>query len=225
MGVVQECEPASFVLIAVPTHTCQVATTTMMSIVGGYARLMKLGVKVAVTCVEGQAYIQHARNIIIKGFLESPATDLLFIDYDVGFEPDAMVRITQARRPFVAGAYPLKTEQPEWHIAFKKGGIVEPDAEGLLNPAEVMTGFLRLNRAVFEDFDCGDYLYEGETFKEFFRCGPVNNDGVFMGEDVDFCRRWGAQGGNIHMIPDLTFSHMGVRLWVGNWANSFKRED
>ena len=38
-------------------------------------------------------------------------------------------------------------------------------------------------------------------------------DGLLMGEDVSFCRRWTDAGGEIQMLVDEVLSHAGVTTY------------
>ncbi len=206
-------------MIATPTHTSQNAIATTASLVNACVRLDRMNVKVAFTYVEGEAYIDNARNWFVTQFLASKATDILFLDYDVGFDVDGFLRVVMSRRPFTCGVYPLKTEEESYPVCFD-GENVEVDAEGFVHPLVVPNGFWRLNRSVFEVMDHEDYEYgpPGQESRHlgYFRHGP--RAGRFIGEDADFCRRWLAVGGEISMVPDVEFTHTGTKTWRGNWA-------
>ncbi len=223
--VIQECDPASYLLVAIPTFTGQVEVETAQSLMAGCVRLTKLGVRIALTYITGVS-LQHARNYMATQFLESPATDMLLVDSDVGFEPDAMVRVVLARRPFVAGVYPLKVDGDHWPICFgPDAGVVAAAADGLVEVPSVPGGFLRLNRAVFEvlDYDEATHTTLGSEIPLRWYFRDRLHDGVPTDSDVDLCRRWRALGGRVHMIPDLTFQHVGRKVWTGNWADNTRK--
>lgn len=57
----------------------------------------------------GDALITRARNTVVTQFLDDPqATHLLFIDADIGFEPDAVFRLLAFDAEIVGGVYPTK---------------------------------------------------------------------------------------------------------------------
>lgn len=57
----------------------------------------------------GDALVTRARNELVASFLDSPgATHLLFIDADIGFEPDQVFRLMDLGADVTAAAYPLK---------------------------------------------------------------------------------------------------------------------
>jgi len=53
--------------------------------------------------------ITRSRNALVKTFLDNPtATHLMFIDADIGFEPEAVHRLLAFDEDVVAGMYPVK---------------------------------------------------------------------------------------------------------------------
>ena len=66
-------------------------------------------VELAVQIRDGDALITRARANLVSLFLDdTEATHLLFIDADIGFEPDQVLRLLTSGADVVAGAYPIK---------------------------------------------------------------------------------------------------------------------
>src|SRR5947207_9487317 len=58
---------------------------------------------------DGDALITRARANLVTLFLDNPsATHLLFVDADIGFEPDQIFRLIESGADVVAGVYPIK---------------------------------------------------------------------------------------------------------------------
>lgn len=58
---------------------------------------------------EGDALITRARANLVAAFLDDPnATHLLFIDADIGFEPDQVFRLIATGAEMCAAVYPIK---------------------------------------------------------------------------------------------------------------------
>lgn len=215
-AIPERCEPARHLRIAVPAYTGHVTADTSHSLNEGILLLHEAGVKLSFDYVCGSCYLDHARNVLATCFMESEATDLLFVDADLGFAPEAMLRIASLTRPFVAGIYSKKSDKTEFPVTFDVEELWS-DEDGLIEAATVPTGFLRLNRAVFEAMSYEEYVdNQGKPWRGYFECGSRN--GVYWGEDTRFCLDWRAMGGKIHVIPDLTFAHNGLKAWKGNWG-------
>jgi hypothetical protein len=219
--MIERCDPVSHLYIAVPALTGQIWCPTAQSLLGAVMVAQGfLKIEVSAGFESGNPYLDHARNNLVTRFLASDATDLLFVDWDVGFEPRAVAQICRATRPFVAGLYPKKQDGPtEWPADFAVSEC-ELDAEGLVEARMVPTGFLRLNRAVFDLMPHREYEFAGRKSLGYFE-SLVGRGG--NGEDVEFCAQWRALGGKIHIIPNLTFEHVGAKTWKANWAESHQR--
>jgi hypothetical protein len=58
---------------------------------------------------DGDALITRARADLVALFLDDPAaTHLLFVDADIGFEPDQVMRLIACGADVAGGAYPIK---------------------------------------------------------------------------------------------------------------------
>ena len=58
---------------------------------------------------DGDALITRARASLISQFLDDPgATHLLFVDADIGFEPDQVLRLIECGADMCAAVYPIK---------------------------------------------------------------------------------------------------------------------
>ncbi|HTB17303.1 MAG TPA: hypothetical protein VK708_04270 [Bryobacteraceae bacterium] len=117
----------------------------------------------------GDALVTRARQTIVCHFLENPnATHLLFIDADIGFEPEAVLRLLEFGADVTAAVYPAK--QINWEAmpgAVQAGRtplesatlsyVVErepgPDMvvrNGFVRSRYAGTGFLMIRRSVLE---------------------------------------------------------------------------
>jgi hypothetical protein len=211
-------EPARRVRIAVPAYT-DMEDDTSRSIIVGAKALVAVGIEIDdADTVGGCCYVDYARNELVARFLDSAATDLVFIDSDVGFEPDALLRLCQATRPLVAGIYPKKIDPPQWPVKTPPGEIWA-DRDGLVVCDFVPTGFMRINRAVFGQIAAPAYMARGfgQPINAYFQC--VVKNGEYVGEDVEFCRRWQRSGGLVRAFADMDLRHSGRgHTWRGNWG-------
>lgn len=154
------------------------------------------GIKLTASVMGNGAFIELARNIFVKRFLEEPdfkdCTHLFFIDADLKFEARAFIGIMQADLPIAAGVYRRRQEPEEY--PFK--AAENPDGGGLwfiddwLQCLRVPTGFLCIRRDVIEAMakDARKVNVHGQD-------GPVpwlfytkfDAEGRFIGEDFSFC--------------------------------------
>lgn len=215
--MIDECLPARHLYIAVPAYSGEVVADCAHSLCEGVRLLERAGVALTIDFACGCAYLEHARNILVTRFLKSEATDLLFVDADVGFDPKGILQLAAAKRPFIAGVYPKKTADGSmtFPVGFDKDELWA-DKDGYVEASRVPTGFLRLNRAVFDLMPHHDYACDDGEFMGYFEAG--NRSGIFGSEDWHFSDDWKALGGRIFIIPELTFGHSGLKRWTGNWG-------
>jgi len=215
--------PARSVRIAVPAYA-GLSDDTRRSIIEGAKALVQAGIEIEdADGVMGCCYVDYARNQLVARFLRGAATDLVFIDSDVGFEPDALLRLCQSTRPLVAGIYPKKIDPPEWPVALDAAEVWS-DREGLVECSMLPTGFMRIHRSVFEAMDVPRYAIPGEgEAGAYFQC--VVRDGQYIGEDVEFCHRYRALGGKLYAFADMDLRHVGhAKTFRGNWSHWLKEQ-
>jgi hypothetical protein len=80
----------------------------MQSICALLLAAQREGSGVSVHLLGHDSLITRARNTLVATFLDSTATHLLFIDADIGFAPEEVVRLMRRDQEVVVGSYPLK---------------------------------------------------------------------------------------------------------------------
>ena len=96
-------------LIATPCYGGLVHEGYMRSLLDLQKILLQLNIKHTVYTIGNESLITRARNSIVALFLGNKNfTHLLFIDSDITFSPQSVIRILKFRKPVVGGAYPKK---------------------------------------------------------------------------------------------------------------------
>lgn len=148
---------------------------------------------------------------MLKKALETDADAVIFIDHDLSWPVEAMLKLVEHPGDVVAGDYRFKHDPEEYMSRLVTGEDDRPvvRADGTLVAAQVPAGFLKVTRKAVERFrDAYPELRFGRPNGEFidlFNHGAF--DGLWWGEDYAFSRRWRAIGGEIHLIPDLDITH------------------
>lgn len=209
--------------IATPAYSGSVSVEYAGALIAGLSDLNRRGIQTDISILPGLCYIDLARDQLARLFLLSDATDLIFVDDDVGFQPDGLWQLLRHDRDIVGGVYPKKTEQPEWPfkpLANENGGYVFDAETGLIECEGLPTGFLRIRRNVLERMTNAfpERVYvndQGDQLHEFF---PVERVGYRkFGEDYRFCQMARECGFRLWAEPDLTFTHTGRKVWAGNY--------
>jgi hypothetical protein len=155
--------------IGTPCFGGQVSSLYAISLVKLQKAFTQRGWSLGFLLQAGDALITRARQTIVGHFLDDPgATHLLFIDADIGFEPEQVFRLLEFGADFTAAAYPAK--QINWELmagAVQAGRtplesatlsyVVETGAakdmvtrNGFVKSRYAGTGFLMIRRSAIE---------------------------------------------------------------------------
>ena len=240
-------------VVAIPCFGGQISAVCTLSLLKLQARLRayrNFSLKVLVK--DGDALITRARASLLSQFLDDPtATHLLFIDADIGFEPEQVVRLIECGAEMCAAVYPIK--RIDWermrttlsnaeanpaaslNYAFE---VEDPNAvvanSGFIKVRYAGTGFLMIRRAALEHM-CARYpqlrykrdhsidaaTESGNRFA-LFECA-IAEDGTYLSEDFAFCKRWTDAGGEIWADLNSRLNHIGPMTFRGNLASRFTR--
>ena len=203
------------VLFGTPTFDKSLSVDYHTSMLGTVGELIRHGVACDSHIIAGLQFIDLARNRIVAAFLKSEATDLIFVDADQGWDPEAVPRILGHEELIVAALPPKKCDPPEFHSNALTGKI----QNGLFESREAGTGFMRIRRDAFAALDAA-YPDLAKADREnaetpYFQTGI--HAGGFLGEDMFFCRLWTGMGESLWIDPDVTFTHRGSKAWKGNF--------
>jgi hypothetical protein len=182
--------------------------------------------------VIGSSNLPNARNTIAARFLASKCTDLIFIDDDMGWRPEAVIRLLASEQNVIAGVGRKKVEKPNsdpevWcfsALTDEHKTIPPQDAMGAVQVQAVGTAFMKIEREVFETMIAAhpEWKRDGQQgmpadvkakYYQFFRFDP--DDSTEMGEDFVFCKRWRDLGGSVWIDPQIALSHVGSKAWSG----------
>jgi hypothetical protein len=209
--------------IALATYNSTLTVPCFESLLRGSHILRDAGHAVKIHFHNGNPYIDMARNACVKQFLASDCTDMIFIDADVGYEDDALLKLVKHDKELIAGIYPFKQDKLDFPVNIYFDPITnncKEESTGLVTATMVPTGFMRIKRTVFEQMikhyemePCCEGLYH------FFDTGVQPGGNKWYGEDYLFCNRWVEMGGKIFIEPDITFKHTGFKHFTGNYHN------
>ncbi len=217
-------------------------------------------IEVRVFYLFNESLITRARNYLADEFLRSGCTHLMFIDSDIGFNPNDVLALAAlseegSDKEIVCGPYPKKT------IAWEKikmavdrgyadenpakldnyvGDYVFNPAAGvkeirLDEPVEVLeggTGFMMIQRSVFEKFD---KMFPERSYKPdhvrtknfdgsreimaYFDCVIDPETKRYLSEDYMFCQYSRKAGVKTWMCPWMRLQHIGTYTFAGSLAD------
>lgn len=174
------------------------------------------GIEHGATAVVGSAYISWARAEMAARFLKTDADYIVYLDHDVSWQPEDLLKLLAVEGDVIAGLYRFK-EEPESYMGALTGEYPVVREDGCIQATAVPAGFLRISRAAIEIIkDAHPELCFGpEKNVDLFNHGAHN--GLWWGEDYAFSRRWTELGGEIWVVPDLSLTHHGDKPYPGNY--------
>lgn len=211
------------VLICTPAYDGKVDTDYSQSLAEACFASPLYQVKVNAAVMGNGAFIDMARNIYVKMFLEQfpDATHLFFIDADLKFPANAFIGLVRSGLPICAGVYRRRQEPEDYPVKFadhpEVGGAWVEDDWVMAN--RVPTGFLCISRQVLEEMseDAGTYITkdQGEIPNLFYT--KIDDEGRFIGEDFCFCDDYVKKYNRpIPVWTNIDFVHGGYK---GNLAD------
>lgn len=176
-------------------------------------------------CIEaGNCHVDDMRNGIVTSFIESEADELVFIDEDVGFQAEDLLKLIQHDRDVVAGVYPKKEDEPNFPVYVNGGTELWADRDGLVEVHGVPTGFLKIKRRVIEELAKDAVCYTGNDGRDYHVVFErIVMDGKRWSGDYGFCRKWIARGGQVFVDPAFTLTHTGKKVWMGELGAHWRK--
>lgn len=184
------------VYIATPMFGGKSTVQYAESLLGLLPVLRRNNVDAHIDLVGNESLIQRARNLMADKFHKSDCTHLLFIDSDIGFAPEEVLRLLNfADENICCGVYPKKHIDLESVRAKKEGKLVTSEgldsvgldynlnvdyrqglqiSQGFVQCLDAATGFMLITREAYQkvwdthsELECKNDVYtKGRPFQE-----------------------------------------------------------
>lgn len=225
----------SGLMVGLPAYGGVFYDAVLLGLLDLQREMDRRGIPFATVVIRNESLIQRARNRVVAEFLAMPSfSHLLFIDADVGFTSDAVLRLLAHEKPLIGGLYRRKMLD---RVDFAWNRLPADQEKrnpvtGAISCAAVATGFMMIKREVFTRIidasmlppeegkpprsplrylpgdDGGEGGWRNHTFA-LFDCW-IDETGNYLSEDYAFCRRWRDLGGDVWADPGLLLSHNGT---------------
>lgn len=216
------------IFIALPAYDFKVSLKLAVSLAKFAQVAPQHGIDIQIGSICGCSVVSRARNMLAQQFLDSNCDYLLFIDSDINFEPEDILRLmawgSDPKKGIVA-AVPRTRSTDKVYIAdldYDENRELTMNGAGLVRAQRVATAFMLVRREVFEvlDRENPDWRYydprAGHTVPCLFDF--LMTEEGYIGEDFLFCDRARAHGFDVWVDPSITLGHMGVQEYVGNFG-------
>lgn len=205
----------------------------------------KHGLDIQTDLTENESLVQRARNVSIGRFLYNTNADyFMFIDADIEFQPESVMRLIASGHDIAVAAYPKKgilwdnaavsilngdTRDPAKLASSLVLNFAQRENAQVINGfVEVLdgpTGFMFIKRSVIErmyahypELNCvNDHMFtDVSKYCALFDCMIDPETRRYLSEDYAFCRRWQQMGGKIYADVNTTLGHVGNIRFCGN---------
>ncbi len=232
----QQKEQAPKIYIAMACYD-SVKINTMLSVTRLVKEFTKAGLEWQIETVKSP-YVSKARNALTALFLRSKYDYLLFIDADVEFNPEAVIRMLVTKKDIILTPYRVKFPQD---VNFTKYSVSFPDDKNvtilpgdLVEISEGPAGLMLIHRKVFEFLmDSCTRLKIKHPFKKesdpylynFWDTTFDMDNGLWRGEDISFCRLARDYGFKIYANIKSRTTHHGSYGWPGKFEDALTKEN
>lgn len=221
-------EPRQRVVFATPTVT-KPHPAYIEAMEAAVPAIEAVGIEHFLVFEIGSPYISAARATMLRKALDAKADVIVFIDHDISFRPDDLVRLIQTEGDVVAGTYRFKKADEEYmgSIFGLADGRPEVRDDGCIRACRVPAGFLKVTKEAVDRFmKAYPALCYGPRYNlsvDLFNHGA--HEGVWFGEDYAFSRNWIDAGGDIWVVPDLDLTHHSAdEAFPGNFHDFLCRQ-
>ena len=235
------------VYVATPCYDSMRVETTV-SLLDTFSALGGSGIECKFKSVK-TSLVTHGRNLLTAGFLDSGFDYMLFVDADVEFKPEAVMRMLVPKEFIVCTPYRVKEDEVKYAVKFKNPDKVKILPWDLVEIEEGPAGLLLIHRIVFErlidkhpelkiNFDkatrdkmnkeigADTLLSNGERrdavalyMYNFWDTTFRLDTGEWKGEDLSFCALARGAGFKIYANLDSETTHHGSRGWKGRFGD------
>jgi len=214
-------------MIGLPCGGGVVSEKTTLGLFNLGKALVRNNIDHGLLTLANSSLITQARSKIANFFVNNTEHEyLLFLDSDIGFEPQDVIKLLSHQVPIVSGAYPMKiiperycidVSQPEQ----RQGDLLKINGNGM--------GFVLIHRQVFLDiakqypglkYVPSDYHSDtphtsAEMNNSYHYFAEHKSQNGFMSEDKSFFYRASQVGYNIWLDTSIRLNHTGYHIYQG----------
>jgi hypothetical protein len=215
----------------IPCYSGLINESTFISMLKFMATANRLGISFTVDTMVNESLIPRGRNSLVAKFLafEPKSTHLMFVDADIGFEPEEVLKLVLANKDVSGGLYPKKSLPIQYVVNRTENSKTEGS---LVTVSNLGTGFMLIKRQVIEtmiqrrpDLHYVDAIGLDPKFDPFkyalfdTQIDPITKE--YLSEDYYFCKLWKEMGGEIWADLSIKLDHSGYYKFSGD-ANQLR---
>ena len=214
------------ILIALPCYGGMVSDKTAKGLFNLGKELRTAGVDHGLITLANESLVTKARSRIANFFMNNTQYEyVMFIDADIGFEPEYVMRLLSHKKDIACGAYPMKSIPLRYNYNITQPPVASGD---LIQIDNVGFGFALIHRRVFEGIrnEYGKELKyipalnhstypitEEEYHNSYHYFNELKKDDSFLPEDFSFFERAKNVGFVSWLDTHIKLCHVGSHVF------------
>ena len=216
------------VLIALPCYGGMVSDKTAKGLFNLGKELRTNQIDHGLITLANESLITKGRSRIANFFINNTQYEyVMFIDADIGFEPQDVLKLLSYQRDIVCGAYPMKSIPLQYNYNISQPPLAE---DGLIKIDNIGFGFALIHRRVFdkirENYEDLKYtpalghssypITEAEYHNSYHYFNELKKDMIFLPEDFSFFDRASSVGFTSWLDTSIKLCHVGSHVFQEN---------
>jgi hypothetical protein len=212
------------ILICIPSQDQKTYMHTAESVYSLGQWLTKEGIKNSLSWFSGSD-IEEIRNLFVTAWYDGRPeySHLLFIDADMGFHPALIRDMIRFDKPLMGTLYAKRKQPPGIVGMLPEGHSTKDIVRGFMRSEGVGCGVMMISRPVIKKMleeiprlskpiqkSLADASPDMNLTRIIHAFDKIKNDEFQLSEDMSFCRRWVALGGEIWANVAHRISHIGT---------------
>lgn len=171
----------------------------------------------------GEALVQKARNNLFGNAYLAGFDDVVFIDADQSFAPQAFFDLLELPVDVVGVPVPMKVDAERYNIRPEDMSKHTWDSKLKLLEVECIgTGFMRLSRKAMDVlWEASSPYNDGQERRMI--CNIEIIDGGMISEDVQICKKLTDAGLKIYVDIRHTCQHFGTKKYEGSYSKMYAK--
>ena len=211
--------------IALPAHGGIVSEKTTLGLFNLGKLLVRNNIDHGLLTITNSSLITQCRSKCANFFINNTQFDhIFFLDSDIGFQPESVLKLLQYNMDIVSATYPMKIYPTQYPVNIKqpeerKGDLIKINGDGM--------GFVMIHRRVFQniakrypglkytpcDKSSDTPSTEEEKANSFHFFGELKTGDGYMSEDKAFFRRAENVGYDVWMDTTIQLTHTGYHIY------------
>lgn len=220
-------------LIASAFYEVKAYSPYITSLISSIDVMNQAGVKNGYISVNGDSYVDRAKNGLVHTFMKSPFTNLMIIDSDLEWDVEGfgrLLKVAMAGADMVGAGYRTKSDFVEYPVSpvIEDSQYIGNNDCGfpVIQVRSMPGGFTIYSRKAFEMVSPILKTYDmDEDVTEYFACNILEENGrnARLGEDIYFQRQFIKQGGTMYVVPNVNITHWGTKGYPGNFEHEMMK--